>query len=165
SVSAAVTCSSTRASSEEISQLPACLARIHAFREFQGSGTVSSECPRGEAMRKSVPSNAAVMLRFTRVVALPDPKIVIFPAESILSYGWIAGYVQMCGDYKLGALLCASATLRGKISFTQRRKGRRKGAKKQLTSNKFYRVNGNRRLLRCGWRRWFRSPRGRRWSG
>jgi len=33
------------------------------------------------------------MLRFTRVVALPDLKIAIFPAESILSYGWVAGYV------------------------------------------------------------------------
>jgi hypothetical protein len=51
-------------------------------------------------MRKSVPSNAAVMLRFTRVVALPDPKIVIFPAESILSYGWIAGYVETYGADK-----------------------------------------------------------------
>lgn len=51
-------------------------------------------------MRKSVPSNAAVMLRFTRVVALPDPKIAIFPAESILSYGWVAAYVQKCGADK-----------------------------------------------------------------
>jgi hypothetical protein len=33
------------------------------------------------------------MLPFARVVALPDPKIVIFPAESIVSYGWVAGYV------------------------------------------------------------------------
>src|SRR6185369_2629141 len=31
-----------------------------------------------------VPSNAAVMRCFTRVVALPDSKIVIFPAESIV---------------------------------------------------------------------------------
>jgi hypothetical protein len=51
-------------------------------------------------MRKSVPSNAAVMLRFTRVVALPDPKIVIFPAESILLYGWIAAYVEKYGADK-----------------------------------------------------------------
>ncbi len=47
-----------------------------------------------------MPSNAAVMLRFTRVVALPDPKIVIFPAESILLYGWVAAYVQKDGDDK-----------------------------------------------------------------
>ncbi len=42
------------------------------------------------------------MLRFTRVVALPDLKIAIFLAESILSYGWVAGYVQRCGADKRG---------------------------------------------------------------
>src|SRR5215213_9912352 len=60
------------------------LARISRFREFQGSSTVSSECSRGDAVWRSVPSNAAVMRRFTRVVALPDPKNSDFPAESIL---------------------------------------------------------------------------------
>jgi hypothetical protein len=38
-----------------------------------------------------IPSTRLVMRSFTRVVALPDPKIVIFPAESIVSYGWVAG--------------------------------------------------------------------------
>ena len=38
--------------------------------------------PRGDANEVSGTLNAAVMRRFERVVALPDPKIVISPAES-----------------------------------------------------------------------------------
>jgi len=30
----------------------------------------------------------------------PTLKIVIFPAESIVTYGWVAGYVERYGDYK-----------------------------------------------------------------
>ena len=70
------------------------LARISRFREFQGSSTGASEMPAwGCGAKAQYPHNAAVMRRFARVVALPGPKIVIFPAESIVSYGLIAGYV------------------------------------------------------------------------
>jgi hypothetical protein len=36
----------------------------------------------GRRYELPVPLNAAVMRRFERVVALPDPKIVFYPAES-----------------------------------------------------------------------------------
>jgi hypothetical protein len=32
----------------------------------------------------------------------PTLKIVIIPAESTLSYGWVAGYVEKYGDDKRG---------------------------------------------------------------
>jgi hypothetical protein len=44
------------------------------------------------------------MRRFARVVALPDPENVFSPAESILSYGWIAGYGDTGRDDKRGLL-------------------------------------------------------------
>jgi hypothetical protein len=57
------------------------LARISRFREFQGSSTVPLDTRVGMRLGGPVPSNAAVMRRFTRVVALPDPKNSDFPSR------------------------------------------------------------------------------------
>jgi hypothetical protein len=65
---------------------------LSRFRQFQGSGTFPSNHPRGDAVSGPVPSNAAVMQRFERVVALPDSKLVISPSRIHCFYGWIAGY-------------------------------------------------------------------------
>ena len=52
------------------------------FREFQGSNTeVLRNCPRGDAVQRPSTLNAAVMQRFARVVALPDPKNSGFPSR------------------------------------------------------------------------------------
>jgi hypothetical protein len=58
------------------------LARFHASASFKGALFPQNDRV-GIAVRRSSTLNAAVMRRFLRVVALPDPKILIFPAESI----------------------------------------------------------------------------------
>lgn len=64
------------------SRPPGLLGTITTLLLFQGSGARCSLFPRGDADEVSGTLNAAVMRRFERVVALPDPKIVISPAES-----------------------------------------------------------------------------------
>jgi hypothetical protein len=57
-----------------ILQLPACSARFSRFRQFQGSGTFPRTTRVGMRCQVQYPQTAAVMRRFERVVALPDPK-------------------------------------------------------------------------------------------
>ena len=74
-----------------------------------------------------MPSNAAVMLRFTRVVALPDPKNSDFPSR-------INTFVR------LGC----------RIGDTRRADKRRVCA--QITSSTYGQVNDNQRLPTRDWR-------------
>jgi hypothetical protein len=64
-----------------------------------------------------VPSNAAVMRCLTRVVALPDPKNSDFPAELIISYGWVAAYVERYGADKSVTGLGSKSAFTG-LEFT-----------------------------------------------
>src|SRR5262249_50149081 len=89
---AAVTCHCSGKLGRNLTKTSGSLGTISRFREFQGSSTVPQNARVGMRCEGPVPSTRHVMRRFARVVALPDPKIVIFPAESMLSYGWVAGY-------------------------------------------------------------------------
>ena len=60
-----------------------CWHEIHASASFKGAALFPLNDRVGIAVRRPSTLNAAVMRRFLRVVALPDPKILIFPAESI----------------------------------------------------------------------------------
>ena len=101
------------------------------------------------------------MLRFTRVVALPDLKIAIFPAESILSYGLrcrigedvrrrqVNAEERTSQEEGLAPLLLGfdergQAPLPDLLLFC--------GVHNQLTSNMCDRANDNQRLLIRDWR-------------
>ena len=56
---------------------------FHVSASFKGAALFLLNSRVGMRCEGPVPSNAAVMRRFARVVALPDLKIVIFPAEPI----------------------------------------------------------------------------------
>src|SRR5688572_15469307 len=75
--SAAVTCRLLGQAGKKFHNFRLVRHECHACRQFQGSGTFPSNHPRGDAVSGPVPSNAAVMRRFERVVALPDSKLVI----------------------------------------------------------------------------------------
>jgi hypothetical protein len=53
----------------------------HASASFKGAALFPLVARVGMRFGGSIPSNAAVMRRFTRVVALPDPKNSDFPSR------------------------------------------------------------------------------------
>src|ERR1041385_9047441 len=63
----------------KLSDLVGTMSRFPRVSRERYSGL--SNCPRGDAVQRPSTLNAAVMRRFARVVALPDPKNSDFPSR------------------------------------------------------------------------------------
>ena len=88
------------------------------FREFQGSGTVSSERPRGEAVQRPTTLNAAcdAVLHTRRRLTRPEKILICQPNQSFATAGLQETKERFC--WKGGTLRCRGFT-RGLMNSCQ----------------------------------------------